>query len=323
MVTEDISTKNGMREYVSRNQEEMPVLLWYTWYKDTNLYMEGDVPWHWHPEVELIQIIKGRMEIFTNHENFILEPGDGVFFNSGVMHSMRALPGEEPLELMTLFDPQFISGTYNSIFEKKYVSPILECHSLEAMHLQTLHANHRKIFDLLKHACDAMEYQGVGYEFIIRNDLSSIWSLLYKEAKSYLSETPVVVSPGEERIKQMMTYVQEHCEEKITLEDIADSANISERECLRTFQQFLNTTPFTYLLEYRVRRAARQLCDTGDSITDIAYACGFSSPSYFGKVFKKIMNCSPGEYRKAHEQEKEEKSKEETEVKTEKKVGVD
>ncbi len=306
MVTEVETSEKGLREYVSRNQEEIPVYIRYTWYKDTTLYAEGDVPWHWHPEVELSQIVSGRLEVITNHEDFILEPGDGVFFNAGVLHSMRALPGEEPLELLTIFDPQFISGTYNSIFEKKYVTPIVECHSLEAMHLQTLHANHRKIFDLLKHACDAMEYQGVGYEFIIRNDLSSVWSLLYKEAKPYLTEAPVMVGPGEERIKQMMTYVQEHCEEKISLEEIAASANISERECLRTFQQFLNTTPFTYLLEYRVRQAARKLCEEEDSITDIAYTCGFSSASYFGKVFKNVMNCTPGEYRKAHAQAQEE-----------------
>ena len=55
----------------------------------------------------------------------------------------------------------------------------------------------------------------------------------------------------------------------------------------------LNTTPFSFLLSYRCRAAADRLRNSNDSVTDIAYSCGFSNPSYLGKIFKQEMGVSP------------------------------
>lgn len=58
-------------------------------------------------------------------------------------------------------------------------------------------------------------------------------------------------------------------------------------------------TPFDYLLKYRISKSLDALTNTTDSISAIALNCGFSSISYYGKIFKKYMNCTPSEYRKA------------------------
>ncbi|MCR5747386.1 MAG: AraC family transcriptional regulator, partial [Lachnospiraceae bacterium] len=89
-----------------------------------------------------------------------------------------------------------------------------------------------------------------------------------------------------------------HYQDRISLSDIAASASISDRECLRCFQNNLGTTPFTFLLRYRCRVAADRLKRSADPVTEIAYGCGFSSPSYFGKIFRQEMGWSPSDYRK-------------------------
>ena len=48
----------------------------------------------------------------------------------------------------------------------------------------------------------------------------------------------------------------------------------------------------------RCRIAADRLKHSADPVTEIAYSCGFSGPSYFGKIFRQEMGCSPSEYRK-------------------------
>ena len=58
-------------------------------------------------------------------------------------------------------------------------------------------------------------------------------------------------------------------------------------------------TPFEYLMEYRLRMATVQLTETDQSVSQISYDCGFSSPSYFGKEFRAAMGCTPVEYRKS------------------------
>lgn len=83
----------------------------------------------------------------------------------------------------------------------------------------------------------------------------------------------------------------------ITLEDIALSANISKSEALRCFKNYLNRSPIDYLINYRIHKACHLLLDTNLNISDICLECGFSSASYFNRVFKKNFKLSPREYR--------------------------
>ena len=96
----------------------------------------------------------------------------------------------------------------------------------------------------------------------------------------------------------MLHFIREHYGEKILLEDIAQSANISERECLRTFRKTIGRTPFDFLNEYRLSRARELLEETDRPVTEIAFETGFSDGAYFGKLFRKQYGCSPSHYRK-------------------------
>ena len=83
----------------------------------------------------------------------------------------------------------------------------------------------------------------------------------------------------------MLAFIHANYADAICVDAIAASANVSKREAFRSFKQVLGTTPTLYLLQHRVNRAARRLMETSQSITEISSACGFSTPSYFTKVF--------------------------------------
>ncbi|WP_253287447.1 helix-turn-helix domain-containing protein [Clostridium bornimense] len=59
-------------------------------------------------------------------------------------------------------------------------------------------------------------------------------------------------------------------------------------------------TPFNYLKEYRVLQSNNYLSNSDESISNIAFKVGFNGISYYGKVFKEHMNCSPSQYRMNH-----------------------
>ncbi len=260
----------------------------------------GFVPWHWHADVEFMWMVQGGMRVDTSNHSFALYAGEGAFINSNMLHYKEPLPGIAPMSLNQLFDVQLLAGGHKNVFEQKYITPVIECRELEALVFRPSEARQRKILELLRHSYDAAEQGEYGYEFTVRNDLSSMWCLLCQEAASVIQAKKVVRSLGEERVKKMMLYIRDHYSEKISLEQIAAAASISERECLRCFHDMLNTSPFGYLMDYRVRRAADLLRETDRTVTDIAYACGFFGTSYFGKVFKKSMNCTPGQYRELY-----------------------
>ena len=104
----------------------------------------------------------------------------------------------------------------------------------------------------------------------------------------------------ESRTKAAITYIMEHYEEPITLQDIADSIHISKSECCRCFKRCLQLTPFDYLLKYRIYSAVDLLAQDSStlSISDIALKVGFNSSSYFNKLFKKYIGYTPSAYKK-------------------------
>ena len=66
----------------------------------------------------------------------------------------------------------------------------------------------------------------------------------------------------------------------------------------RLFKAVTDKTPMEYLNSYRIEKAAAKLLSTDESVTDIAYSCGFNDLSYFIKVFRDFKGISPKQFRK-------------------------
>ncbi len=86
----------------------------------------------------------------------------------------------------------------------------------------------------------------------------------------------------------------------LSLADLACAAAMSRYHFLRCFKAQVGTTPYAYLLQVRLRAATAMLRSSSRAITDIALACGFSSPSRFSDAFRRTYQCSPSSYRRGH-----------------------
>lgn len=255
-------------------------------------------PWHWHPLLELSYVDEGEMEYFTANEHFTMKRGDAVFINSDVLHYIRAKDQMEGCRLHAyLFDMHFLSGMYNSIFEEKYLRPIVACRDLEMF---PIHPDSRRRLDMLSCLMKVTELDAekeFGSEFEIRDELSRFWCMLLRETEEIRKEKQKHPETDTKRIKEMMRFIEEHYGEKIAVEDIARAAGISERECRRTFNSCMELSPVEYLNKVRIRKAAGKLLGGSENILDIGMDCGFISGSYFGKAFRAEMGCTPKEYR--------------------------
>ena len=99
-----------------------------------------------------------------------------------------------------------------------------------------------------------------------------------------------------------LSFIEQHYPENITLSNIAEIVNISERENLRCFKKITGESPIQYLLKYRLIRSASVLTEYPDkNISIVAEECGFDSPAYYTKKFKEFYLCSPREYRQVHQ----------------------
>lgn len=101
------------------------------------------------------------------------------------------------------------------------------------------------------------------------------------------------------RIGGVLARIDRHPEEPVALPDLARGAGMSERSFLRSFREATGQSPVDYVLRARVRKAERLLMHAPprQTITDIAFACGFNDSNYFSRVFRRFALCSPRDFR--------------------------
>lgn len=102
----------------------------------------------------------------------------------------------------------------------------------------------------------------------------------------------------EERIKQVIAYIEENSSEPLRLEQLAEVAHFSKYHFTRIFTAVTGMTPMAFVIRKRVERAMMLLSQTNQTILEIAGHCGFESVSALGVHFKRHYGCSPGSVRR-------------------------
>lgn len=287
--------ENNQREILPMDQNEFPYICYF---REMDSLLDKNFPWHWHDAMEINYAAEGEIEIKTPGRTLCLQKGDAAFINSNVMHDIRSRNSMSGCRIYThLFDMHLLSGMFNSIYERKYLAPVMKSSELQAYLIHADSYRHVQMLEKIIHLLKLADEEPFGYEFEIRSELCRFWCLFFEDTAALRAGSPERGNMDEERLKQMMDYIHTNYAEKITLGDIATAASISSRECTRCFQRCIGISPVNYLINYRVRTAARMLLTTGRSITSISEDCGFSSPSYFGKTFYDYMHCTPRKYR--------------------------
>lgn len=260
-------------------------------------YIGRFVPWHWHKTVELFYVESGVLEYNTPKGKTVFPAGSGGMVNSNVLHMTRAgSEGERNVQLIHIFDPSFIAGEPGSRIEKKFVLPVVAASQLEIMAFYPGDPAQEEVLALLRRSFSLSE-QEWAYEIKLREVLSDIWVRLLSVSAPLLQEEREAGS-SDDKIKMMMIYIHEHYPEKITVAELAAAAFSSERECYRVFRDCLHMSPVEYLQNFRLQMACKMLAKGRDTITAVSHACGLGSSSYFGKVFRERMGCSPVEFRR-------------------------
>ncbi|MBE5939740.1 MAG: helix-turn-helix domain-containing protein [Lachnospiraceae bacterium] len=291
-----ISANKQQKELKEHGSFNFPVLVSKEVLAD---YERGSFMWHWHPEIELTLITDGQISYQVNDRVYELKAGDGLFCNSNALHTGHMIDGKNCLYTSITFNPKIIYGFKGSVIYNDYVLPITENISLGSVVFKSSASWQQTILENMKNI-ENLYFNGQDtYEFRIQQLLSDIWLSLYNNTKSDI-QNHTLRSGGKdiERLRQILSYMEEHYHEKITLDDISDSIGLCREECCRFFKKQMNQSLFDYLMYLRIEKSLPLLMENRLSITEIAESTGFGSSSYYARVFKEQMNCSPTQYKK-------------------------
>ena len=288
-----IITNQFQKELKQHGNEQFPFLVSY---QKLSEYESGSFMWHWHPEIEITYVQKGTMCYKVNNLVYHLKEGDIVFNNSGALHSGTMENQEDCTYIPITFDPRLIYGFFQSTINSKYVDPVIQDSLLPAICIDQSEPWHKPFREYLLRIIDLDEKKPDFYELDITICLQSMWRLLLEHI-TYEPQASRENSLEYDRIKKILSYIEENYQNKITLNDIAGHIHLCESECTRLFKRHMNTTLFAFLQEYRIERSLEFLQDD-QPVSAVADKAGFSDPNYYSKVFAKIKGCSPREYQK-------------------------
>ena len=288
-----IITNQFQKELKQHGNEQFPFLVSY---QKLSEYESGSFMWHWHPEIEITYVQKGTMCYKVNHMVYHLKEGDIVFNNSGALHSGTMENQKDCAYIPVTFDSRLIYGFFQSTVNSKYVDPVIQDSMLPAICIDQSEPWHKPFREYLLRIIDLDEKKPDFYELDITICLQSIWRLLLEHI-TYEPQASRENSLEYDRIKKILSYIEENYQNKITLNDIAGHIHLCESECTRLFKRHMNTTLFAFLQEYRIERSLEFL-QADQPVSAVADKAGFSDPNYYSKVFAKIKGCSPREYRK-------------------------
>ena len=238
---------------------------------------------HMHHFTELFYVIRGHGSFLVEQEQFNVKEDDLIVVNPNVMHTEISFP-HDPLEYIVLG----ISGL-QFLNEGKDTQYDFSVHNYQEY-------KHEILF-YLRTLVQEIENEDENFEAMTQNLLEIlILNILRRTKKKILLKATKKVNKECLFIEH---YIKEHYAEDITLQTLSDITYLNKYYIVHVFKKYKGISPINFLLERRIDEAKNLLETTNYSVSDISGIIGFSSPSYFSQVFKRIMKCSPQQYRRS------------------------
>lgn len=247
-------------------QHEYDFAIW----ESTGLYF----PSHLHKQIEIMVCFQGKMKVTCDFCTYELRSGDWLVVLPECEHSY--VEAEDFKGAMMIFHPKLVSHL-SLFFKKKLIMPVIQ----EKDSLLT---------ECMARLMELKSQPKAGA--LVKGCLYVILGSLFE--KCTFSEN---VSSGEPVMQKLLDYLAEHFTEEMTLHSLAEQFGLSHSYLSHLFQNKLGCSFLKYLHMLRVDYAGYLLKNTDDTITEICYACGFSTQRTFNRVFLQMTGCTPGQYR--------------------------
>lgn len=258
-----------------------------------------DFPLHYHEEFELNfiknakdakRVVGDSMENIDDIELVLIGPN---IHHAWFTHECKS---EKITEITIqfhkdLFDDKFLKrnqlSSIKKIFNLSYRGILFSHETIKNIETRIFSLSEKTGFDSM------LELMSILHDLSISRNYRTLTNVNFEiqlEHQNYQSR----------RIEKVLDYIEKNYNDEIPLKDVAKIANMSEGGFCRFFKQKTGTNFVDNLLEIRLGHASRMLIDTTNTVSEIAYNCGFNNVSNFNRIFKKKKKCTPKEFRSAY-----------------------
>ena len=252
------------------------------------------VPLHWHNDMEIIYIKKGKGRVTVDLDPFFISQGDIVIVPPGQLHAIEQMEGCSMEYENIIFNLSMLMPAQGDSCTETFFQPMLQGQILFPSHFTIESSLYPSLSLCLNTMDEICKTFGKGYQLAIKGQL---FSFFYTLASSCPSPTPRQKHKSLDRLKDILKYVETNYSEKIPIKDAARICGFSESHFMKFFKSNMELSFTDYLNDYRLTMAARMLLSSSGSIATIAVETGFGNLSYFNRSFKRKYGCTPTAFR--------------------------
>lgn len=252
---------------------------------------------HWHRELEVIRVLQGTLTVTIGTNERVLQKDDAVLVGCDTLHA--AHPVDCVYQCVTWDIGGFIPSQPDC---RNFLNELLSGQRIilpDADQKTEVSENIQRLFS----AMVRLEKDS-GTRFDVLSALFCLYAALLRNDCTQKAALVGTADENTARLKQALSLIRSSYHEDLTLARMAKACDMSPQYFCSCFRSMTKRSPMEYLNYYRLAAAVKMLVNTDESITQIAYTCGFNDLSYFIKRFKNEKGVSPGKFRKQLAKEK-------------------
>lgn len=253
-------------------------------------------PPHYHGESELVSVPRGcGGSLNVEGRKITFEEGSLLFIESNKIHSFDIRPCAEEGFLILIVDLRNLAGITDRFEEcgNNRLQRLLSCpRVVRGSEQARLHQQLLRLSLVMRYYDGGVA--GLDPALLAVRDLGILFNVL----EHVISEEPMpATSADAEPVRRVISFLDSHYGESLTLDTIAAQSGLSRAQLCRTFRRLTGTTVRQCLLHLRIDHAKSMMSSTDANISEIAGECGFPDPAYFTKVFRRFAGVAPKRWR--------------------------
>lgn len=247
---------------------------------------------HYHDFYKILVCISGDITYTIEGRSYKLKPHDIVLVGRNDIHRPQVSLGEPYERIIFYISKEYLEQHKGEGYDLAYPFLMAAREHKDILRFPAVtNAALREMINKIEDNAGKEEYAGKLYANVLFMEFMILLCRACVEHPECFNQSVTY----NQKMMEILQYINEHLEEELSIDKIADHFYISRYHMMRQFKEETGYTIHQYITEKRVLKA-KNLMQAGISATQACYACGFQDYSTFSRAFKSRMEKNPSDY---------------------------
>lgn len=281
----------NLKELEKHGTNELPLAFY-----DDNCQIFKAIYTHWHEEMEIIYITRGKGFVRLNDELVQIETGDIILIGKETIHYIQSDKDDILYFKSLVFNLNIIYSYLGDACQVELVDPLVN-NKFEIK--SVLKKENKRYSQFLRIYLNIIEVYCRKEKYFYIKIKGLFFELFYEMFKAdVIRNVDISKTRKTSKMKVILDYIDNHYYENMTINNLAQMMHYNEYYFMKIFKQYTGKTFISYINEIRIEKSKYLILNTDLSITEIATKVGFNNTSYYIKKFQHLQGITPHKFRK-------------------------